>query len=173
MSGGRTALVIGAVGTLSAAAIDVLLRGRWLGLALAMVAVLLLALFIVGLPTLVLRAVSALRDRVREQHWDDRQGSHHSIAGISLHIEHDARHSWIDGPGLQRALGTRDSDEVLAARLAGRWRRNGRGQLLLRVDAVIEYLARRPDRLEPRTLRLRHYLEREVLYPQAQRMARR
>ena len=169
MSRGARALLIGAACTLVAAAVDVLLHGRWLSLGLGT----LLALGIVGLPSLVLRGLGLLREGVRQQRWAGRQGRHHSIAGVSLHIEHDDRHSWIDGPGLQRALGSHDSDEVLAARLAGRWRRNERGQLLLRVDAVIDYLARRPDRLEPRTLRLRHYLEREVLYPQAQRMARR
>jgi streptogramin lyase len=32
-------------------------------------------------------------------------GSFHAFAGVPLHIEDDGRHVWIDGPGLQRAIG--------------------------------------------------------------------
>ena len=98
----------------------------------------------------------------------------HDIAeeDIALRIEHDDRHSWVDGAGLQRALGTRDRDDVLAARMPGRWRRDDKGELMLRVDAVVEHLARRPERMDPRVVRLRVYLEREVLFPATERRRR-
>lgn len=149
--------------------LDFLLRGRWGTLVGGGV----LALVIVGLPRLAIKGASAWKARMRENIWAEREGRHHSVGGVHLRIEHDHRHSWIDGAGLQRALGTHDADEVLAARLAGRWRRDAKGELMLRVDAVVAHLAQRPERMDPRVVRLRLYLEREVLFPEAQRRSRR
>jgi hypothetical protein len=44
--------------------------------------------------------------------------------------------------------------------------------LWFRVDAVIEYLAKSPERMDPRRVRLRLYLEREVLFPYRERKRR-
>lgn len=104
--------------------------------------------------------------------WRGRQGRHHEFGGVALDIADDGRHVWIGGRGLQRVLATHDSPEVLAARHAGRWRNGDDGDLLLRVDAVVERLATAPGRHDPRTQRLRRYLEREVLYPAAERRRR-
>ena len=104
--------------------------------------------------------------------WRREQGVHHSFAGMALRIEDDGRHVWIAGADLQRVLGTNDRDDVLAARVPGRWRRDSEGQLLLRVDAVVAHLSTAPGRMEPRTVRLRRYLEREVLFPAAERRRR-
>lgn len=118
------------------------------------------------------RALEALFDAQRRWRWRDRQGRHHAFGGVSLRIEDDGRHGWIAGADLQQLLSTRDAEDVLAARHAGRWRRDARGLLWLRVDNVVERLATMPGRAEPRTVRLRRYLEREVLYPSARRRER-
>jgi hypothetical protein len=113
-------------------------------------------------------AILALRSRF----WAPQQGRHHSFGGVGLRVEDDGRQVWLAGADLQRVLGTRDSEDVLAARLAGHWRRAPDGELLLRVDAVVRHLSQLPSRAEPRVLRLRRYLERELLFPAQQRRER-
>ena len=70
---------------------------------------------------------------------------------------------------MQRLLRRREPEDVLAARHAGRWQRDARGRLLLRVDAIVDLLATGPGRMNPRTVRLRRYLERELLFPAERR----
>ena len=110
-------------------------------------------------------ATAAVRERLGRA--DD--GKHHAFGAVRLQVEDDGRHVWIDGPGLQRVLGRREPDEAQAARHTGAWRRNERGVLMLRVDAVIQHLAHMPGRDEPRLQKLRRYLERDVLYPAQRR----
>ena len=109
---------------------------------------------------------------VRGRYWAKQQGRFHSFGGVSLRIEDDGRHTWVDGAGLQRVLRTRDAEEVLAARLPGHWRRDSDGELLLRVDAVVRHLATMPGRDAPRVQHLRRYFEREVLFPAQERRRR-
>jgi hypothetical protein len=109
---------------------------------------------------------------LRGRFWATEQGRFHSFGGVPLQIEDDGRHCWVDGDGLQRALGRRERDDVLAARLAGHWRRREDGALMLRVDAVVNLLATMPGRDAPRVQRLRRYFEREVLFPAGQRRSR-
>jgi hypothetical protein len=104
---------------------------------------------------------AALRERLGRAD----AGRHHAFGGVRLHVEDDGRHVWVDGPGLQRVLGRREPDEAQAARHAGAWRRDDRGVLMLRVDAVIQHLASMPGRDEPRIQKLRRYLERDLLLP--------
>lgn len=108
----------------------------------------------------------------RRWRWRKEEGHFHAFGGVALRIDDDGRHSWIDGRGLQQVLATRDAEDVLAARHAGKWKRDERGTLWLRVDDVVERLATMPGRAEPRTVRLRRYLEREVLFPAARRRER-
>ena len=91
----------------------------------------------------------------------------------ALQFEDDGRQVWIAGQGLMRALGRPEPEDALAARHAGQWRRTEQGVLMLRVDAVVQVLASRSGRTEPRQLRLRRYLERDVLYPARMRRERR
>ena len=133
---------------------------------------LMLALVVVALPLLGVRALDAGVHLWRRLRWRHESGRHHAFAGVSLHIVDDGRFVWIVGRDLQRVLHTTDADDVLAARHAGRWRRDDDGLLWLRIDAVVERLATAPGRMDPRTVRLRRYLEREVLYPAANRRSR-
>lgn len=111
------------------------------------------------------RALGALRDRFRERLWADVEGQHHSFAGVTLRVQDDGRHVWLLGDGLQRVLERREADDVLAARITGHWRRDDKGRLWLRVDAVVQHLAQMPGRDDPRVQRLRRYLQRDVLDP--------
>ncbi len=135
-----------------------------LGIVVAVVAAL--------LPWIGVRWLDDLLQAGRAWRWRHEEGRHHGFGGLSISIEDDGRHVWIAGADLQRALHTTDRDDVLAARMPGRSRRDRRGDLLLRVDAVVDYLSTAPGRMEPRTVRLRRYLEREVLFPAAQRRRR-
>lgn len=120
-----------------------------------------------------LRALGWSKDKLREQAWRKEEGRYHAFAGVPLQVEDDGRHVWLGGAGLLRVLGRREPDDVLAARLPGQWRRDEQGRLLLRVDAVVDYLGHMPGRDDPRVQKLRRYLERDVLFPSAERRRRR
>lgn len=98
-------------------------------------------------------------------HWRGRHGTHHAFGDIPLDIQEDDDMVWIEAEGLRRVLGNWEPDGVFLARVATTaWWRDGR-RLWLRVDAVIQYLAEAPERMDPRRVRLRLYLERQVLFP--------
>ncbi len=118
------------------------------------------------------RGMGALSERVREHAWRKEEGHFHAFAGVPLQVTDDGRYVWLGGAGLLRVLGRKEPDEVLASRMPGQWRRADDGSLQLRVDAVVAYLASMPGRDEPRVQKLRRYLERDVLYPAAERRRR-
>lgn len=124
-------------------------------------------------PRLGVALLDRLLDRLRAFHWRREQGHHHAFGGVPLRVEDDGRQVWIGGDGLRRVTGRADTDEVLAARHAGRWRRAADGELMLRADAVIDVLSHGPDRLSPRSVRLCRYLQREIVFPAAERRRRR
>lgn len=169
----RARLLLHATALGLAAAAAAWIFSQWTG---ALRLVLLLATLVAygcwAFPHLGVRVLDALILRLRSWHWAPQQGRHHAFAGVPLDIHDDGRHLWVAGDGLQRVLGTRDADDVLAARHSGRWRRQPDGQLQLRVDAVVEVLAHGPGRLDPRTVRLRRYFEQQVLFPAAERRRR-
>jgi hypothetical protein len=109
---------------------------------------------------------------VRERFWAKDDGTYHAFGGVGLRIEDDGRYMWMDGRGLLRVLGRQEPDDVLAARVPGQWRHTEQGVLMLRVDAVVQYLAHMPGRDDLRVQKLRRYLERDVLYPAEQRRRR-
>ncbi len=146
---------------------------RWgIGLFLLLGLAVVLAVVTNFLPWVGVRWLDAVLRLLRAWHWRREEGRHHAFAGIPLHIEDDGRSMWISGGDLQRVLHTDEPDDVFAARHSGRWRRSAQGTLLIRVDAVVAHLASAPGRMDPRTVRLRRYLEREVLYPAEQRRLR-
>ena len=144
---------------------------HWLGLGLPLLLVLVATIGVIALlmPLWGVRLIDSLIGFLRGLYWKQEEGRFHAFGGVELQIEDDGRHVWMGGRGLLRVLGRTDSDEVLAARLSGSWRYDAKGQLMLRVDAVTQWLAQAPERNEPRVLRLRRYLEREILFPAQQR----
>ncbi|MBU6257160.1 MAG: hypothetical protein KGL18_00680 [Burkholderiales bacterium] len=123
-------------------------------------------------PWIGVRLLDALILRLRGWFWAADQGRFHAFAGNALRVEDDGRQVWIPAADLQRILGRVEPEAVTAARHAGRWRRDEEGTLMLRVDAVVENLNLMRGRDDPRVLRLRRYLERELLYPAARRRER-
>ena len=165
MTTGQRALLVGAV----LAAVGWALHAAGAGLPLLMAALAIGLLLTWVLPHLGLRALDRLEHALRAAKWRREEGRHHAFGGTHLHIHDDGRHCWMTASDLRHLLQLREADDVIAARLSGRWRRDARGVLLLRVDAVARYLADAPGRMDPRTVRLRRYLDQDVLFPAAQR----
>jgi hypothetical protein len=141
--------------------------GGWFALAAGLGLALLVALPFYGV-----RLLDRLLYTQRWLRWRSVEGRHHAFAGLALDIHDDGRHCWLAAADLQRALRRREPEDAVAARHAGRWKRDARGRLQLRVDAVVAALASGPGRMDPHTLHLRRYLEREVLFPAEQRHRR-
>ena len=143
---------------------------RWgVGLKLLLAVMVVVGLVALAFPFYGVRLLDALVLAIRSLYWARDQGRFHSFGGIPLVIEDDGRHVWIDGQGLLRVLGRQEPEDVLAARLAGHWRRDAKAVLMLRADSVVQYLAHMPERTDPRVQKFRRYLEREVLFPASQR----
>jgi hypothetical protein len=146
------------------------IQGLVLPLFLALAAVLLVVTAL--LPAIGVRWLDDLLHLGRWWRWRQEDGHHHAFGGLTLAIHEVDGWPWIAGRDLQAVLRTRDPEDVLAARMAGHWRRDAQGVLQIEVSAVVQYLASAPARMDPRVIRFRRYLEREVLYPAA-RHARR
>ncbi len=119
-----------------------------------------------------IRKFGDLREEVRYRLGAEDDGQHHAFAGVTLKVEDDGRHVWLEAGGLQRVLGLKETDDITAARTPGHWRRDEKGRTWLRVDAVIQYMTQMPGRNEPRHQKLRRYLERDVLFPAQERHRR-
>jgi hypothetical protein len=148
---------------------------HWLGVGLRLLFALGVVLAFVGLvlPHVGVRWLDAAVLWLRSRFWAPEEGRFHSFGGVPLDVHDDGRHVWLGAHGLQQALGRSEPEAALAARHAGRWRRSGRDQALqLRADAVVTWLATMPGRDEPRVQRLRRYVERELLFPAAERRRR-
>ena len=166
-----TALRALAVGVAVAAVAGLL---QWWGVGLQLLLVITSFVGIVAwlFPAYGVRLLDGAIRFVRGLYWAREEGHFHSFGGVPLQVEDDGRHVWLGGPGLLRVLGRNEPMDVLAARMPGQWQRDGKGTLMLRVDAVVQYLAHMPERNNPRVQRLRRYLERELLYPAEQRHKR-
>jgi hypothetical protein len=160
---GVTLLVAGVLG---------LLHALGVGLRILFATAMVFAFVMLVMPWVGVRWFDATVLWVRGRFWAGDQGRFHSFGGVPLQVDDDGRNVWVDGEGLQRALGRREPEPALAARHAGRWRRSPDGTLMLRVDAVVDWLNTMPGRDDPRVQRLRRYFEREVLYPAGQRRQR-
>jgi hypothetical protein len=116
------------------------------------------ALAIVFLPRWIIALGEQASDGLHAQVWKRAEGRHHAFGGVTFDIVDDGRHVWMHGDALKRVLARPEIDE--------------RQRLWLRVDAVVEHLARFPGRMDPRVQKLRRWLERDVLYPAGRRHAR-
>ena len=130
------------------------------------------ALAIVFLPRWIIALGERAGAGLHAQVWKRAEGRHHAFAGVAFDIVDDGRHVWMHGDALKRVLARPEADDVLAARISGKWRIDDRRRLWLRVDGVVEHLAHFPGRMDPRVQKLRRWLERDVLYPAGRRHAR-
>lgn len=151
------------------------ITGSWLGALAGAVAMLIGIVVGRGWIGRVLdRAIAGLRAR----RWRDREGRHHSFAGVPLDVHDDGHALWLQERGVRILLGLqRDPVAAFKTRFSGHWREAaelglpGRG-LWLNAAAVRQLLAEAPDRLDPKRLRLRSYIDREILQPAARRHER-
>lgn len=157
---------------LGAAGIGLLLKLSGLTPFLSMLLATLVLIVVNFLPWLGVSVVENAIDAVRAWLWADQQGHHHAFNGVLLDIRDDGRHVWIAADGLRRALRASENDARLEVRFPGRSRRDERGELLLRVDAVAAFLQSSNTRGDPTRLRLLRYLEDDVLFPAAERRRR-
>ncbi len=124
------------------------------------------------------RSLAALFGATREHFGRHREGVHHCFAGEPLDVHDDGRAIWLHERGLRRLLGLqRDPPDAFKARFAGQWREARElglkgGGVWLNADGVHRFLADAPERMDPRRIRLRGYLDREILQPAARRRAR-
>jgi hypothetical protein len=164
----QRAALLGLAATAAAGAIH--LSGYALRLALTAAFV---VLFLVSFaPRTSARLIDEIVLRVRAALWRGEEGRHHAHGGLTLAVQDDGRHVWVAAADVRNVLRSSDSDDVLAARHTGRWRRDAKGALWLRADALAAHLASAPGRMEPRTIRLRRYVEEQVLFPAAERRRR-
>jgi hypothetical protein len=124
-------------------------------------------------PWVGVRWLDHLVHLVRALCWRHDEGRYHAFSGLGIRLDDDGRHVWMLAEDLQRLTRSSEPLDVIAARHSARWRRDDRGDLWLRADAVAEQLARARDALDPRTVRLRRYIERDILFPAEQRRRRR
>lgn len=127
---------------------------------------------------LIERALGRLADGLRAWRWREREGQHYHVAGVDLQVHDDGRQVWLHEGGVRRLLGLRDDPpDVFKARFSRHWRQaaelglQGRGLWIDAAD-VHRYLGEAPNRLDPPRLRLRQYLDRQVLQPAARRRGR-
>lgn len=162
------ALLLGCV----AAGIALLIKLAGLTLPIALGTAAVVLIFANVLPWMGVLVVENAVLAVRAWLWRDEEGRHHSFGGVLLDIRDDGRHLWIATDGLRRAMHGDERDERLEVRFPGRHKRDGEGQLLLRVDAVAAYLHSSNTSRDPTRLRLLRYLEHDVLFPAAERRRR-
>ncbi len=164
------AIVVG----LTVTAIGAFLQWWGVGLPLMLATLVVSACMAWFVPFVFMAWIEGLTAVVRARFWAREQGHFHAFGGVPLRIEDDGLHVWVDAQGLQRLLGLKERDDVTASRMPGMWRRDAADHsLLLRVDAVVQYLGTMPERHAPRVQRLRRYLERQILFPAGERLRRR
>ncbi len=130
------------------------------------------AVVIVYVPRWIIGLGEQAHRGLRHQAWKGEEGRHHAFAGVRFTVADDGRHMWMNGDALKRVLARPEADDVLAARISGKWKLDERGHLWLRVDGVVEHLSQFPGRMDPRVQKLRRWLERDVLFPAGRRHGR-
>ncbi len=123
------------------------------------------AVLIVYVPRWIIALSERAHQGLHTQVWKGVEGQHHAFAGVSFTMADDGRFMWMHADALKRVLARPEADDVLAARISGKWKLDERGALWLRVDAVVEHLSTFPGRMDPRVQKLRRWLERDVLFP--------
>jgi hypothetical protein len=122
--------------------------------------------------------IEALLRGARARTWQHREGVHYSFAGVSLDVHDDGHQVWMHERGLRQLLQLeRDPETAFKARFTGQWREprelglKGVG-LWLNAAALRQHLADAPERMDPKRVKLRAYLDREILQPAMRRHAR-
>lgn len=112
---------------------------------------------------------SDLRHALRAAAWREVQGRHYAFHGRPLRVVEDAEHRrWVRVADLRAIVGFTTSEGALALAYPSGFRRIGADAYLVD-DALVLHLAREPGAA---ALKLRHWVEREILFPARQVRAR-
>jgi hypothetical protein len=119
-----------------------------------------------------------LWEGLRALKWHDREGQHYSFAGVPLTVHDDGHQCWLHEHGVRQLLALeRDPESAFKARFSNQWRQSqelgqrGKG-LWINASALHQWLAEAPERLDPKRVRLRTYIDREILQPARRRRER-
>jgi hypothetical protein len=122
------------------------------------------ALFGVALARPLLDLAIALRYHFRSAVWRDVQGSYYAYKGRPVRVIDDADHRrWIRLADIRAIAGFTASDATLQVTYPGGWRRLGRAaEPYLCDESLLTHLGKERT---PENLRLRHWVEREIVFP--------
>ena len=112
----------------------------------------------------LIELASSTRHAMRRAHWHDVEGRHYAYRGRPVRVVTDADHRrWIRLADVRAIVGFTASDGALAIAYPAGWRRIGRAQeAFLGEDALLEHLGKERG---PEALRLRHWVERQIVFP--------
>jgi len=112
-----------------------------------------------------------LKDHARRLAFDDVEGQHYSFKGRWVHVVEDADHvRWMHAEHVRKVVPGLPADESLLNLAPQGCRRFGRqSQLYLRAETVLDLLAKSTS---PMTLRLRRWIEGQIVMPAQNRRAR-
>ena len=123
-----------------------------------------LPLFGIALARPLLELASELRHQMRRAHWRDVEGRHYAYRGRTVRVVEDAdRRRWVRLAAIRAIVGVTAGDGALAIAYPGAVLAIGRPPLPhLRDDALVAHLEK--ERSAEAT-RLRHWVEREIVFP--------
>ncbi len=123
-----------------------------------------LGMFGVALARPLIDLASAIRHEMRRATWHDVEGRHFAYRGHSVRVVEDADHQrWIRLADVRAIVGFTASDAALQLTYPNGWRRLGRPlEPHLSDEALLAHLAK--ERL-PSAAKLRHWVEREIVFP--------
>jgi hypothetical protein len=119
----------------------------------------------------LLDLASAFRHEMRRAQWRDVQGRHFSFRGHPVHVLEDDDHQrWIRLSDVRAIAGFTASDGALRLTYPNGWRLCGRpASPHLSDEALLAHLAKERA---PTAAKLRHWVEREIVFPARRRRER-
>jgi hypothetical protein len=135
---------------------------RWLFGATGLI--LSLPMFGVALARPLLELASAVRHEMRRANWRDDHGRHFAFRGHSVRVVEDADHQrWVRLSDIRAIAGFTASDASLKLTYPKGWQLHGRGLVPhLSDEALLAHLAKERA---PAAVKLRHWVEREIVFP--------
>jgi hypothetical protein len=122
-----------------------------------------LPLFGVALARPLVDLGGAIGHEMRRAHWRDVQGRHYVFRGHPLHVVEDADHQrWVRLADVRAIVGFTASDSALKLTYPNGWMLCGRPPAPhLSDEALLAHLAKERS---PTAARLRHWVEREIVF---------
>jgi hypothetical protein len=118
----------------------------------------------VALARPLLDLASAIRHEMRRAQWREVEGRHFAFKGRTVHVLEDADHQrWVRIADVRAVVGLTAGDGALRITYPGGWRVLGKPpEAYLSDEALLAHLGKERS---PKALRLRHWVEREIVFP--------